>query len=274
MEVLLGHLDGYAGNTNNFLVYHANDGKFRFLPWGVDTTFGTFGELPALSSAILPARLCANAPTAADYVTAMQTVLDVAWDEAAILAEIDRMEALIDPEIEGPAGDGLAMEIDRVRSFVDRRRAAIDDALAGSTPCEGNQGPRASGAIDANFATRWDTLDAHPLSTGSGTMDLEIDDAPVVVTQVGAVAGTPPDGGGDLLEIVARLEDDSIVTVLVMLGTDPPAIGTAVPVNGIVLRADASGSTAPLGGLDATLTLTEAGTTSGAPFAGSLVGSF
>ena len=35
-EVLLGHWDGYNGNTNNFWVYVGDDGRLRFLPWGID----------------------------------------------------------------------------------------------------------------------------------------------------------------------------------------------------------------------------------------------
>ena len=50
-EVLLGHWDGYAGNQNNFYIYGAplDGGRFRFIPWGVDSAFfdaeeaGVFG---------------------------------------------------------------------------------------------------------------------------------------------------------------------------------------------------------------------------------------
>ena len=37
-EVLIGHWDGYAGNLNNTYLYaDPSDGRFRFIPWGVDS---------------------------------------------------------------------------------------------------------------------------------------------------------------------------------------------------------------------------------------------
>ena len=39
-EVLIGHWDGYAGNLNNTYLYaDPADGRFRFIPWGVDSAF-------------------------------------------------------------------------------------------------------------------------------------------------------------------------------------------------------------------------------------------
>jgi len=38
-EVILGHVDGYANNMNNFYLYLSDDGKFEFIPWGADALF-------------------------------------------------------------------------------------------------------------------------------------------------------------------------------------------------------------------------------------------
>jgi len=38
-EVIVGHVDGYANNMNNFYAYVAENGKFEFIPWGADLTF-------------------------------------------------------------------------------------------------------------------------------------------------------------------------------------------------------------------------------------------
>jgi spore coat protein CotH len=54
VEVLVAHTDGYAGNRNNFVIYHANDGRFRFLPWGVDATLGTFGTPTGITREVMP----------------------------------------------------------------------------------------------------------------------------------------------------------------------------------------------------------------------------
>ncbi len=269
-EVLVGHADGYAGNTNNFLVYHANDGRFRFLPWGTDATFGTFGTPTGLAGAILPRRLCAVAGTAADYATAMRGALDAAWDEAALRAEIDRMEALIGPSA-GAAT--LAAEIDEVRAFVDGRRAAIEQVLAGPAPCRGSGGGNGGGGgtggtIAATFSTTFGALDRDPVATGTGTAELTLGGVAAGVARAGAVAGTGQ------LTLGARLDDGATVLAIVQLAAIPAA-GVATPVNGVVVKVPAGGgSPMPIGGLGATLTLTAAGTTTGATFAGSLTGSF
>lgn len=40
-EILIGHWDGYAGNKNNFYLYQRpSDGKFTFLEYDMDNTFG------------------------------------------------------------------------------------------------------------------------------------------------------------------------------------------------------------------------------------------
>jgi spore coat protein H len=265
-EVLVAHADGYAGNTNNFLVYHADDGRFRFLPWGVDDTFGSFGTQTAFGAALLPSRLCAVAKTAGDYAAELRRVLDTAWDEAALRAEIDRMEALIGP---AAGGASLAAEIDAVRSFVGDRRAAIEQALAGPTPCKptGGQGGGGHGTVDATFSTTWGALDRDPAATGTDAIGLVLDGAAASVSQAGAVAGT-----GQLV-LGARLADGATVLVVVPLAA-VPAAGVPTQVSGVVAKAAAGGAPMPIGGLGATLTLTAAGTTTGATFAGSLTGSF
>ena len=60
VENFLGHWDGYSGPlVNNYFIRSNTRGKFTFIPWGVDQTFGenrntatigdTFKELPLLS---------------------------------------------------------------------------------------------------------------------------------------------------------------------------------------------------------------------------------
>lgn len=42
-EVMLGHWDGYAWNTNNYYVYlDPDDGKARSLPWGPDAALSSW----------------------------------------------------------------------------------------------------------------------------------------------------------------------------------------------------------------------------------------
>ena len=39
-EMVLGHWDGYAWSTNNFMIHHgAEDDRWTFVPWGIDQLF-------------------------------------------------------------------------------------------------------------------------------------------------------------------------------------------------------------------------------------------
>ena len=38
-ELYLGHWDGYVWSANNYRIHHDPDGKWTFLPWGLDQTF-------------------------------------------------------------------------------------------------------------------------------------------------------------------------------------------------------------------------------------------
>jgi hypothetical protein len=126
MEGLIGHWDGYAGDTNNYHIYHdAVDGRFYFLPWGIDDILGRgnplMGEGPVSplvwARGKLARRLYLYPEGAQRYQQKLQTLLDTVWNEPAILAEIDRMQALIAPV----TGD-LSEFIDPIRTFVSGRR--------------------------------------------------------------------------------------------------------------------------------------------------------
>lgn len=64
-EIYLGHWDGYAWTRNNFYVYNReSDGRWLFLPWGIDQTlrdhldpFGGQGRIQQMCAASLPCRM-------------------------------------------------------------------------------------------------------------------------------------------------------------------------------------------------------------------------
>jgi len=126
-EALVGHWDGYAGDRNNHHIYvDPSNGLFRFIPWGPDDTFGRgspflgeFGVAPLLwTTGYLTRELYALPTIPESYRQRMQLLFDTAWNEAALLAEIDRMEDLITPII----GD-ISANTNSVRTFVSERRA-------------------------------------------------------------------------------------------------------------------------------------------------------
>ena len=129
-EGLIGHWDGYADDQNNFWFYvDPADGLIRFIPWGADDTFGRGNPLRGgdllHAAAIVPRsalarRLYEIPETRALYLAELQNQLDNVWDETAIHAEIDRMEALITP-----FAGSLVVELDAIRNWVDDHRALV-----------------------------------------------------------------------------------------------------------------------------------------------------
>ncbi|MFQ5352556.1 MAG: CotH kinase family protein, partial [Candidatus Binatia bacterium] len=138
MEALVGHWDGYSGDRNNYYVYkNPADGLFHFMTWGNDDTFGQGnpllgeGTLASLlwARGILARRLYLMPGGAESYTQRLEQLFDSVWDETAILAEIDRMEALLWPV----TGD-LSAFIDPVRNFVTGRRQHFAGDFASGAP--------------------------------------------------------------------------------------------------------------------------------------------
>jgi hypothetical protein len=171
VETLLEHGDGYASNTNNFFVYRdPTSGRFDFVPWGTDGVMGAPGTAPPstvfFANGVLARRLYQLPATRARLLAALDRVLATAWDETALLAEIDRMAALLAPVRVGDpfaVGVDLAAELDGVRAFVRTRRARIAPAIAAPPPW--TNPPRTSfcfvelGPIHATFTTTFKTAE-------------------------------------------------------------------------------------------------------------------
>jgi spore coat protein CotH len=137
-EALVGHWDGYASDRNNHYLYvNPADGLFRFIPWGTDDTFGRGNPFqgegnvaPLLwTSGYLVRELYARPGVPESYQQRMQLLFDTVWSEAALLAEIDRMEALITPF----AGD-ISAHTEAIRTFISTRRAKFANDFAGGPP--------------------------------------------------------------------------------------------------------------------------------------------
>jgi spore coat protein CotH len=135
VESLIGHWDGYTGDLNNFFVYaDPTSMKLAFLPWGTDGAFDRdHGFLPEagrpkslFAMARLPARLYAWSSTRERYRDALQQILDEAWNEHELEAELDRMAALID--------DTDPVALDELREFIRTRRHEIQAELDAEAP--------------------------------------------------------------------------------------------------------------------------------------------
>ena len=144
VESLLGFWDGYTQNQNNYFVYdNPADGKFYFMPWGADSCFtgggGPFAGFGNRVSAVvraeamLPNRLFHTDEIPERYRQTLLEVLEEAWNEADLLAEVDRIEKLTDGQLhpnQKSRGGGFgwgrgSVSRDEVRRFISSRRQQI-----------------------------------------------------------------------------------------------------------------------------------------------------
>ena len=135
-EKVLEHWDGYANNLNNFLLYRdpARE-RFVFVPSGTDqiTVPDPFSETkpPVSVYATAPAReppLRRSPRAASSTRRTCATCSSAPSDESDLLAEVDRMQALVTPVLARSGPD-----IDR--SGERRRGAARLDRAAGAACC-------------------------------------------------------------------------------------------------------------------------------------------
>ena len=142
LEGLLGFWDGYSGNKNNFFCYlHPNTDRFHFLPWGADCLFMKHSlvdydpdaPISVKTTGRLAHRLYQLPSGRARYAQEMRELLARHWDEAAIGAELDRIEALLEPHL-GRYQRRAVDAMDVVREFVAQRRSDILAELDGGMP--------------------------------------------------------------------------------------------------------------------------------------------
>ena len=277
MEVVTGHWDGYANNRNNYFVYHdPTSDRLRFIPWGTDALF-TSQVRSTRPQAVYACGSMAwslyDAPdTRARYLAALRDVLDTVWDEAAILAEIDHLAAVLAP---------LATpDLDGVRAFVRGRDAVLRgelDAGDPTWPYERDESCLVSiGTITASFETTWDTRDMFPV--GSGSMSGNVGATDVTTDTVYATAGVAEDGKATV-QLLGQLSDGRFAVLVMSLG-DPATFAPGVtPIdlrNAFAYAAFYDPETDTGSGgwllLPGTITLTDADATTGAPVRGTITG--
>ena len=167
MDGLVGNWDGYTGGANNFWIYNnPATGLFEFLPWSLDDIFGRDSPFTnpdpnsvsrtVFDTAALSNRLWQIASVRQQYETRITELVATVWDETALLAEIDRMEALITPI----AGD-LSLPIAETRSWISARAAKVASDFSGGPPSiqstlSGKNCLQIQGEIQADFTTEFE----------------------------------------------------------------------------------------------------------------------
>ena len=102
LETLLGHWDGYSGNSNNYFAYHDPvSGKFHFIPWGTDQTFvgdnpndGLPYEISVYAAGTLSNRLYAIPEQRERFRQRLAELNDQLWDVPTLLARMDVLQRL------------------------------------------------------------------------------------------------------------------------------------------------------------------------------------
>ena len=155
IEGLLGFWDGYSGNNNNFFIYlNPTTDKFHFLPWGADSLFSKHSKLRHYNKAgapisvktqgLLTHKLYQQKSSRELYAKAMMGILENHWDEAELLAEVDRIDAMVEPHVVdaqrffGYEDEGKAYSrtqaLEETRKFIRERRSDITEEIAGAMP--------------------------------------------------------------------------------------------------------------------------------------------
>jgi len=98
LDVALAHWDGYALNLNNYYVYHRpRDGRFVFLPHGMDQLM----DRPELDPFQVPRsrlaqRVREHPSLNARFLTRLNTVVREVWSAAAMQARADEVRAVLE----------------------------------------------------------------------------------------------------------------------------------------------------------------------------------
>ncbi|HKP64782.1 MAG TPA: CotH kinase family protein [Polyangiales bacterium] len=228
-EALVGHWDGYSGDLNNFYVYvHPRTNKLVFIPSGTDAAFERSHAYLRKQSrpqsvyawARLANRLYAIPSVRERYLAALRELLANSWNETALLAEIDRIAALL-----GPNADAQALA--RQRTFVRNRRAELQAELDGPAAPEWTLGerpqlicqPNRNSAVSGAFTTTWGDLSAYA-PNANNVLDVVLDGTRQHFAGVFASAGLDGDGR-PTVQVGSPLSDGRLVAARFFLSEVP-----------------------------------------------------
>jgi len=135
-EVLIGHWDGYASNRNNFYIFRPKkSGLFYFTPWGPDSAFsdpGPFIHVPVPKSFKARGYLCERLwelpEVRSRYRKEMQRLLNDAWDEKKMLAQLQQVRTLTRPYSTVP-DTAVEKASGSIVQFIETRRGEVQAEL-------------------------------------------------------------------------------------------------------------------------------------------------
>ena len=291
VETVVGHWDSYSNNGNNFLIYALPaSGKFQFIPWGADSVLGDpdpftrFKRPESLQDmSLLPRRLYQLPATRERYREKLRQVLKVAWNEAELLAEVDRLEAMVEGRVHVSTSHFQA-GLKKVRQFIRTRREVLEKELAGPVPewswaLKESCSLEKAGTFQAIFQGTWQNKpDLGEIWRSSATISVVQPDK----TQESAGAGvsiTPAEdarnAGFPVISLVSlRFSQARLQLPILVVQPEFYKPGATLKidgstVSGILIDSSLLGGKFALGGLFVgTLKLLEAGTKPGQPVSG------
>lgn len=211
LDFLIQNWDGYSGNANNWWMYeNPSSGKYEFLPWSLDDNFGRdnpFLEANSQTRVVFDNSAISNRLWRIEsirelYEAALNDLLVEIWDESALLAEIDRMEALIFPV----TGD-LSGPIDATRSFISGRASTIQSIFANGAPESGTVLAdklclEIEGSLEASFETSYsDPIPDGPAPGSTLSVDSFNFSGETSLEGIGSAFGPFEDAGFDMLTL-------------------------------------------------------------------------
>ena len=207
VEVLVGHWDGYSGNRNNYRFYREPDGRFVFMPWGVDEAFhlkddpNPFDNISnpppsVLALTAIPNRLYRDDAWRAKYVGRLKELLDTVWNEDELLTSVDEMAAIVREHSLPERRSAAAADAERVRQFILKRRTEILENLTPEPPdwpapvlAAASSGESGSGTLEVRFETSWGSNKSlNPFAEGEVSY-LAVDGTELPAGELGVIAG-------------------------------------------------------------------------------------
>ncbi len=253
LEVLVGQWDGYTGNRNNYYVYRPVGGRFSFIPWGPDSSFAPIDNpfdpqvypQSVMAQSALPHRLYGEAEYRAAYVERLRELLDTVWDESDLLAEIDRMAAIVQTHALVESRLAAQADTSRLRDFVSYRREQLLAELSPQPPewawpiQEPNICWEDLGTVDLEFRALWGTYGAPDIGIedmlGEGHVEVFsylFEGEALSFTNEGATSGLVEEGdaaGAAAVTIAHILQDGSIELLIVYTYPTALVAGAVLP---------------------------------------------
>lgn len=164
MAGLIGDWDSYFGNANNWWLYENKATQlYEFIPWSMDDILGRDNPLTGggsvaptyFDNAAITNRLWKISAIREAYRTEILDLKNNVWDEAALLTQIDEINALISP-VAGPRTNA----VNDTRNWILGRATRVEADFSSGAPTASSTLPpknclEIAGSFSADFTTTY-----------------------------------------------------------------------------------------------------------------------